>query len=42
MTGEPRATFVAIALGSNLGDRAAHLAWAVDALGAELADVRVS
>jgi 2-amino-4-hydroxy-6-hydroxymethyldihydropteridine diphosphokinase len=33
---------VAIALGSNLGDRAAHLRWAVEALGAHLTDLRVS
>lgn len=33
---------VAIALGSNLGDRHAHLALAVDGLRAMLADVRVS
>jgi 2-amino-4-hydroxy-6-hydroxymethyldihydropteridine diphosphokinase len=33
---------VAIALGSNLGDRRGHLAWAVDALAARLADLRVS
>jgi 2-amino-4-hydroxy-6-hydroxymethyldihydropteridine diphosphokinase len=33
---------VAIALGSNLGDRHAHLAWAVGALRAFIHDVRVS
>jgi 2-amino-4-hydroxy-6-hydroxymethyldihydropteridine diphosphokinase len=33
---------VAVALGSNLGDRAAHLAWALDALAAMLTDVRAS
>jgi 2-amino-4-hydroxy-6-hydroxymethyldihydropteridine diphosphokinase len=33
---------VAIALGSNLGDRRAHLAWAIDELGRLLTDVRVS
>jgi len=33
---------VAIALGSNLGDRRAHLAGAVDALRPHLADLRVS
>ena len=32
----------AIALGSNLGDRRAHLSFAVDALGRLLADLRVS
>lgn len=33
---------VAIALGSNLGDRAAHLAWAVQALRTHVTDLRVS
>ncbi|MEZ5318501.1 MAG: 2-amino-4-hydroxy-6-hydroxymethyldihydropteridine diphosphokinase [Vicinamibacterales bacterium] len=33
---------VAIALGSNLGDRRAHLAWAVEQLDALLGDLRVS
>lgn len=33
---------VAIALGSNVGDRAAHLAFAVASLGAQLRDLRVS
>jgi len=33
---------VAIALGSNLGDRRAHLTWAIDQLGRLLADLRVS
>ena len=33
---------VAIALGSNLGDRASHLAFAVDHLRTHLADLRVS
>jgi 2-amino-4-hydroxy-6-hydroxymethyldihydropteridine diphosphokinase len=33
---------VAIALGSNLGDRHAHLAWAVDALRGRIRDLRVS
>jgi 2-amino-4-hydroxy-6-hydroxymethyldihydropteridine diphosphokinase len=33
---------VAIALGSNLGDRQAHLAWATASLGALLTDLRVS
>jgi 2-amino-4-hydroxy-6-hydroxymethyldihydropteridine diphosphokinase len=35
-------SLVAIALGSNLGDRRAHLAWAIDELTARLDDVRVS
>lgn len=35
-------TTVAIALGSNLGDRRGHLAFAVERLRAELADVHVS
>jgi 2-amino-4-hydroxy-6-hydroxymethyldihydropteridine diphosphokinase len=35
-------TPVAVALGSNLGDRAAHLAFAADRLGRLLSDVRVS
>lgn len=34
--------FVAIALGSNLGDRRAHLEWAVDRLRGLLTDLRVS
>ena len=33
---------VAVALGSNLGDRAAHLAWALDQLSSLLSDVRRS
>ena len=33
---------VAVALGSNLGDRAAHLAWALDELSCLLSDVRRS
>ena len=33
---------VAIALGSNLGDRRAHLEWALSQLAATLADLRVS
>jgi len=33
---------VAVALGSNLGDRAAHLAWAIDQLSGLLSDVRCS
>lgn len=33
---------VAIALGSNLGDRAAHLAWAVEQLAALVSGLRVS
>ena len=33
---------VAIALGSNLGDRRAHLTWAIDQLGRLLAGLRVS
>jgi 2-amino-4-hydroxy-6-hydroxymethyldihydropteridine diphosphokinase len=40
-SGAPR-TRVAVALGSNLGDRTAHLAWAVDALATVLSDLRVS
>ena len=35
-------TVVAIALGSNLGDRVAHLNWAVEALAAHVVDMRVS
>jgi 2-amino-4-hydroxy-6-hydroxymethyldihydropteridine diphosphokinase len=35
-------TPVAIALGSNLGDRRAHLAWAAERLASRLEDVRVS
>jgi 2-amino-4-hydroxy-6-hydroxymethyldihydropteridine diphosphokinase len=38
----PGHTPVAIALGSNLGDRAAHLAWAVDQLRGVLAGLAVS
>lgn len=37
-----RVTPVAIALGSNLGDRRGHLAWALFALGDHLSDVRAS
>lgn len=33
---------VAVALGSNLGDRASHLTWALDALGAVLTTLRHS
>jgi 2-amino-4-hydroxy-6-hydroxymethyldihydropteridine diphosphokinase len=33
---------VAIALGSNLGDRRAHLEWAIDRLAASLSDLRAS
>jgi 2-amino-4-hydroxy-6-hydroxymethyldihydropteridine diphosphokinase len=33
---------VAIALGSNLGDRAGHLRWALDALGGHLSGLRAS
>ncbi len=33
---------VAVALGSNLGDRAEHLSWAVEQLAALMSDVRVS
>lgn len=33
---------VALALGSNLGDRRAHLNWAVDRLAAHLTDLRLS
>jgi len=33
---------VAIALGSNLGDRRAHLEYAIDALGLDLDDIKVS
>ncbi len=33
---------VAVALGSNLGDRAAHLAWACDGLGRILTNLRAS
>ena len=36
------ATRVAIALGSNLGDRAAHLDWAIAALGAHLSELQAS
>jgi 2-amino-4-hydroxy-6-hydroxymethyldihydropteridine diphosphokinase len=35
-------TNVAIALGSNLGDRRAHLAWAIARLQTELSDLQVS
>jgi 2-amino-4-hydroxy-6-hydroxymethyldihydropteridine diphosphokinase len=35
-------TNVAIALGSNLGDRRAHLLWAVERLASRLGDLRVS
>lgn len=41
MTDQPRAS-VAIALGSNEGDRAAHLRFAVDRLDAFLHDIRLS
>ena len=41
--GRPRRPVrVAVALGSNLGDRAAHLTWAVAQLAPLLADLRVS
>lgn len=40
--GPPPAVRVAVALGSNLGDRAAHLAWAVSRLRVLLEDLRVS
>lgn len=33
---------VAVAIGSNLGDRAAHIAWACDGLGRVLSDLRCS
>jgi 2-amino-4-hydroxy-6-hydroxymethyldihydropteridine diphosphokinase len=36
------AVFVAVALGSNLGDRHAHLSWAIDKLGGILQDLRPS
>lgn len=35
-------TRVAVALGSNVGDRAAHLAWALEALASVLTDLRCS
>jgi 2-amino-4-hydroxy-6-hydroxymethyldihydropteridine diphosphokinase len=35
-------TSVAVALGSNLGDRRAHLTWAIDQLGRSLQDLRAS
>lgn len=35
-------TPVAIALGSNLGDRRGHLDWAIEQLGCTLSDLRVS
>jgi 2-amino-4-hydroxy-6-hydroxymethyldihydropteridine diphosphokinase len=38
----PAGERVAIALGSNLGDRAAHLTWALAALGDHLTDLRAS
>jgi 2-amino-4-hydroxy-6-hydroxymethyldihydropteridine diphosphokinase len=38
----PAAAHVAIALGSNLGDRRAHLAWALEQLAAHVTDLRVS
>ena len=38
----PGATRVAIAMGSNLGDRRAHLEYAVEALRPDLSDLRVS
>ncbi len=34
--------WVAIALGSNLGDRSAHLSYAIDALTLDLTDIKVS
>ena len=40
--GPTAAVRVAVALGSNLGDRQAHLAWAVDSLAAVLTDLRQS
>jgi 7,8-dihydro-6-hydroxymethylpterin-pyrophosphokinase len=36
------ATPVAVALGSNLGDRRGHLEWAAERLSTLLADVRLS
>jgi len=39
---EPQVPLTAIALGSNLGDRRAHLEWAVDRLRELLSDLRVS
>jgi 2-amino-4-hydroxy-6-hydroxymethyldihydropteridine diphosphokinase len=38
----PAGVRVAVALGSNLGDRAGHLAWALDRLREHLDDLRVS
>lgn len=38
----PMPVSIAIALGSNLGDRRAHLDWAVERLSTLLSDVRVS
>jgi 2-amino-4-hydroxy-6-hydroxymethyldihydropteridine diphosphokinase len=37
-----RSTRVAIALGSNLGDRRAHLAYAIERLRSALTDIRIS
>jgi len=42
LTRSPSGVRVAIALGSNLGDREAHLRFAIDRLSVILADVRVS
>jgi len=41
-SGLPRRVPVAVALGSNLGDRAGHLRWALEALGRHLDDLRHS
>lgn len=41
-TGAGAVKRVAVGLGSNLGDRASHLAFAVEALGAVLSDIAVS
>lgn len=42
LSGGLAATSVAIALGSNLGDRRAHLSWAISALRRHLFDLRAS